>query len=124
MELVGREQDLAAAVGGAALLLGLLRLLRLTLLLLELLARALAHAHVLLPHGVDVLLGRPADELPAHGALHDAAVVAAGLGALVRVVAAVLQAEDAAAAVAREGQEVLLVASGHAAVRADVHGWL
>ncbi|KAF1328534.1 hypothetical protein FI667_g6855, partial [Globisporangium splendens] len=82
---------------------------------------AVAAAHVVLPHDVDVLLERPVQRRIAERTRDDAAVLAAGQWALVRVVRAVLQAEDALAAVARERQEVHLVARAYGAVRANVH---
>lgn len=119
VELIGSEQNLSAVLSGAAFLLGLFLLF--TLLLFKLLTCALTHTHMLLPHSVDVLFGCPANHLLTHGALYYATIVAAGFGAFVRVIAAVFEAEDATAAVARERKEVLLVAGRDGTVRTDVH---
>lgn len=74
------------------------------------------------PDLVRVLRERPGDVLLAKWTLQHAAVDFAGAGTGVRLVAAVVKAVDVVAAVAREGQEVLLVAAAEEAVRADVHG--
>jgi len=63
---------------------------------------------------------RPLDGVAAVRAHHDGAALVGGLGAAVVPVRAVRRAEEAAAAVALEGEEVELVAVGLVAVRAQV----
>ena len=107
--LVAQPQDHLAPFRRAALLL-LLRPLRLVAVGRE----------VPPPRDVSVLVPLHADGLAADGADDDFRVLARGVGALVLIVRAVLDAVHVMAAVAFERQEVALLACGDAAHGAEV----
>ena len=109
---VGRSEHFAATVSSAALL---------GLLLFLVLFGAAVRARVRGPDLVDVHGACQRDRRPAQRARDRPRVLGAGLGACVRVVRAVLEAEDPVAAVASERKEVLLVTAGVTTVLADVH---